>query len=58
MVMLGHHDVEVANASDVGIVKKTLTNPLACEIIKEPYAHHEADELSAKFRPGHHHPDH
>ena len=52
MVMLGHHNIEVANSSDVGSIKKALVNPLACEIIKEPYARHEADELSAKFRQG------
>ena len=52
MVMLNHHDVEVANASGVATIKKGLTNPLACEIVKEPYVHHEADELSAKFREG------
>ena len=52
MVMLGHNDTEVANASDVGGIKKTLTNPLACKIIKEPYARHEADELSAESRQG------
>ena len=52
MVMLNHHDVETANASGIATIKKGLTNPLACEIVKEPYVRHEADELSAKFREG------
>ena len=52
MVMLNQHDVEVANTSGLAQIKKGLTNPLACEIIKEPYVCHEADELSAKFREG------
>ena len=31
MVMLGHNDNEVANASDVGGIKKNLTNPLGLQ---------------------------
>ena len=52
MVMLGHNNNEVANASDVGSIEKNLTNPLACKIIAEPYIRHEADDLSAEFRTG------
>ena len=52
MVMLNQYDVEIANTSGFAKIKKSLTNPLACEIINEPYIQHEADNLSAKFREG------
>ena len=43
MIMLGYNDNEVANASGVGSFKKAIVNPLACEIVAEPYVRHEAD---------------
>ena len=52
LIMLGFNDNEVANASGVGNIKNAITNPLACEIVSEPYVRHVADDLSAKFRTG------
>ena len=58
MVMLNHHDVEVANASGVATIKKGLTNPLACEIVKEPYVHHRGRRTLSKVSRRHNYPDH
>ena len=52
LMMLGHHDVNVANQSDLGRVKKMITNPLACRIIEAPSGPRDHDMLAGDFRAG------
>ena len=50
LVMLGRNDKEIANASSVGKIRKSIKNRLACDINTKPYVRKDADVLSAKFR--------
>ena len=52
LMMLGHHDVNVANQSDLGRIKKMITNPLACRIIDAPSGPRDHDMLAGDFRAG------
>ena len=52
LMMLGHHDVNVANQSELGRIKKLITNPLACRIIEAPSGPREVDMLAGDFRAG------
>ena len=52
LMMLGHHDVNVANQSDLGRIKKMITNPLACRIIEAPSGPRDHDMLAGDFRAG------
>ena len=52
LMMLGYHDVDVSNQSDLGRVKKAITNPLACKIIDSPTSPRDNDQLAGDFRAG------
>ena len=52
LMMLGHHDVNVANQSELGRIKKMITNPLACRIIEAPSGPRDHDMLAGDFRAG------
>ena len=52
LMMLGHHDVNIANQSDLGRIKKLITNPLACRIMAAPSGPREVDKLAGDFRAG------
>lgn len=52
LMMLGHHDPNVAYQSSLGATKKLISNTLACKVTDLPTARRENDTLAGEFRAG------
>ena len=52
LMMIGQHDIEKANTSPLGAIKKQITNQLACRIVEFPSSTKSSDKLAGEFRSG------
>ena len=52
LMMIGQHDIEKANTSPLGAIKKQIANQLACRIVEFPSSTKSSDKLAGEFRSG------
>ena len=52
MILIGPHDYDIADATDVGALKRSIVSSIGGEITDRPNIPKDADNLSGKFRKG------